>query len=169
MLVGAGGVRRSSFSVGAASLCRERGGVGRQLPDHPVQPGSRGVAGMSEEHERLVAEFRALAETVLARLEPVLQKAAAATADVASDSASTDTQPVFWLQLVPGVRPRALVRGRAPGCWHSSRVKQRHSLRCFVRFSTSFSGDQVPIVDRTAVRRRQVQERTRTAALSRST
>lgn len=67
---------------------------------------------MSEEHERLVAEFRALAETVLTRLEPVLQKAAAATADVASDSASTDTQPVFTgCSWCPVCALAALVRG----------------------------------------------------------
>lgn len=103
---------------------------------------------MSEEHERLVAEFRALAETVLTRLEPVLQKAAAATADVASDSASTDTQPVFtgcsWCRCAPSPHWFAV---STTNCWHSSRVKQQHSLRCFVRFSTSFSGGrQVPIV-----------------------
>lgn len=67
---------------------------------------------MSEEHERLVAEFRALAETVLTRLEPVLLKAAAATADVASDSASADTQPVFTgCSWCPVCALAALVRG----------------------------------------------------------
>ena len=67
---------------------------------------------MSEEHQRLVAEFRALAETVLTRLEPVLLKAAAATADVASDSASADTQPVFTgCSWCPVCALAALVRG----------------------------------------------------------
>ncbi|MFE5876771.1 hypothetical protein ACFQ6H_16010 [Rhodococcus sp. NPDC056506] len=67
---------------------------------------------MSEEHERLVAEFRALADSVLTRLEPMLQKAAAATADVASDSASTDTQPVFTgCSWCPVCALAALVRG----------------------------------------------------------
>ncbi|UJC81811.1 hypothetical protein D4768_17045 [Rhodococcus erythropolis] len=67
---------------------------------------------MSEEHERLVAEFRALAETVLTRLEPVLLNAAAATADVASDSASADTQPVFTgCSWCPVCALAALVRG----------------------------------------------------------
>ncbi|OXM19279.1 hypothetical protein CBI33_22095 [Rhodococcus erythropolis] len=67
---------------------------------------------MSEEHERLVAEFRALADTVLTRLEPVLQKAAAATADVAGDSASADTQPVFTgCSWCPVCALAALVRG----------------------------------------------------------
>ncbi|PBI99241.1 hypothetical protein BKP42_19040 [Rhodococcus erythropolis] len=67
---------------------------------------------MSEEHERLVAEFRALAETVLTRLEPVLLKAAAATADLPSDSASADTQPVFTgCSWCPVCALAALVRG----------------------------------------------------------
>ncbi|MCD2104811.1 MAG: hypothetical protein U5O16_19210 [Rhodococcus sp. (in: high G+C Gram-positive bacteria)] len=67
---------------------------------------------MSEEHERLVAEFRALAETVLTRLEPVLQKAAAASTAATDDPGSADTQPVFsGCSWCPVCALAALVRG----------------------------------------------------------
>ena len=77
---------------------------------------------MSEEHERLVAEFRALADTVLTRLEPMLQKAATASTGAAStattatdlgdDPGSADAQPVFsGCSWCPVCALAALVRG----------------------------------------------------------
>ncbi|MDV6275450.1 hypothetical protein R3Q06_18300 [Rhodococcus erythropolis] len=72
---------------------------------------------MSEEHERLVAEFRALADTVLTRLEPMLQKASAAppastTTDLGGEPGSADTQPVFsGCSWCPVCALAALVRG----------------------------------------------------------
>ncbi|PTR32171.1 hypothetical protein C8K36_1011222 [Rhodococcus sp. OK519] len=42
---------------------------------------------MTGEHAELVAELRALAETVLERIEPILQKASARGADEAEDQA----------------------------------------------------------------------------------
>lgn len=141
VLVGADGVRRRVRLASVLRRCVVNGAeldgsylIIRFSPDPRCSPVGR-------EHERLVAEFRALAETVLTRLEPVLLKAAAATADVASDSASADTQPVFtgcsWCWCAPSLHWFAV---STTNCWHSSRVKQRYSLRCFARFSKSFSG-----------------------------
>lgn len=44
---------------------------------------------MTGEHAELVAELRALAETVLERIEPILQKAAAGAEDPAGDRCSS--------------------------------------------------------------------------------
>lgn len=126
---------------------------------------------MSEEHERLVAEFRALADTVLTRLEPVLQKAAAATADVAGDSASADTQPVFTgCSWCPVCALAALVRG------------EHHELLAFLAGHAAaflallreildefLGGRPARIADRTAERRRQVPSELERRHLSRST
>jgi hypothetical protein len=67
------------------------------------------VAAVTGEHAELTAELRALAETVLERLEPILQKVAAPVpADEAGDGGGATCSTCSWCPLCALA---ALVRG----------------------------------------------------------
>lgn len=63
---------------------------------------------MTSEHGELVAELRALAETVLDRLDPILQKAAAAGSADAAPDAGAACSVCSWCPLCALA---ALIRG----------------------------------------------------------